>query len=452
MAWLENFALEHSLEYRRDKTGNLVILKKASSGYEGRPTVILQSHVDMVAEKNSGTDFNFETDPIETYIDGNWVRAMGTTLGADDGIGMAAQLAALASDDLKHGPLECLFTVDEETGLTGAFGLGKDMLTGKYLINLDSEDEGEIFIGCAGGIDTVATFKYEYEPTPANQIFFRIDVNGLKGGHSGEDINKGLGNANKILAGFLKRLSKVCHVRIARFDGGNLRNAIPREAFAVFCVPVRSMPDMTDLFGQYEADIREEFSVTDPGLALTLSEMPDETETAGGEGSIALINALFGVPNGVLTMSPRMENLVETSTNLASVKFPSRGVIEVVSSQRSSAESSRDNAALSVEAVFQLAGAEVKHSDGYPGWAPDPSSRLLEITKQSYQHLFKKEPKARAIHAGLECGLFLKKYPELEMVSFGPTLRGVHSPDERLDIPSVDKFWKLLAEVLKKID
>lgn len=451
LAYLDDFAKKHSLKTRKDKVGNLVILKKASEGYEDSPTVVLQSHVDMVTEKNSDTIFDFDTDPIHTYIEGDWVKAKGTTLGADDGIGMAAQLAVLASDDLKHGPLECLFTVDEETGLTGAFNLGENMLTGKYLINLDSEDEGEIFIGCAGGIDTVCTFEYRKEDVPKSYIFFRVDINGLKGGHSGEDINKGRGNSNKLLSRFLRRVMQKYELRLSYFDGGNLRNAIPREAFAVFGIPVRATAEVVEIFDKFREDIEEEFEMAEPTVSMSLSEMPTPHDVIDRQTSDVLINALCGVPNGILAMSNRMENLVETSTNLASVKFKDRNIIEVVTSQRSSIESARDYAALSVESVFTLAGAEVKHSDGYPGWTPDPSSELLGVAKEAYGKLFGEEPRIRAIHAGLECGLFLKKYPWLDMISIGPTLEGVHSPDERLEIPSVNKFWKLLINILKHI-
>lgn len=449
--YLENFAKEHSLEYRKDRIGNIVILKKAVPGCEDWPVLILQSHVDMVAEKNNNVNFNFETDPIQGYVCDDWVRARGTTLGADCGIGMAAELAVLASDDIKHGDLECLFTVDEETGLTGALELGEDMLTGKYLINLDSEDEGEIFIGCAGGIDTVATLKYKEEAVPKNYQFYRVDVSGLNGGHSGEDIGRGLGNSNKILARFLRQALKEFDLRLAYFDGGNLRNAIPREAFAVFGVPVKHIVDMIELFDYFKEDIMKEFEDVEHSLDISLSEMPSPESVMDKNASDSLIKAICGTPNGVLAMSTRIEGLVETSSNLASVKFKDNNCVEIVSSQRSSVESRRDAAALSVESVYTLAGAQVSHSDGYPGWTPDTESPLLTVTKSSYKNLFGREPKVRAIHAGLECGLFLEKYPWLEMISIGPTIKGVHSPDEKLEIASVDKFWKLLKEVIESI-
>lgn len=450
-AYLIDFAKSRGLAYRKDATGNLVILKDATPGMEDRPAVILQSHMDMVTEKNSDVHFDFEKDAIQTRIEEGWVRANGTTLGADCGIGMAAALAVLAADDVPHGPLECLFTVDEETGLTGAFGLGDDMLTGKYLINLDSEDEGELFIGCAGGIDTLATFHYTNESVPKNYTFFRIDLQGLVGGHSGDDIDKGRGNSNKLLNRFLWYCARKFDLRLTYFNGGNLRNAIPREAYAIFGVPTKSVARIQEYFTRYQGAIKAEFQATEPGLTVTLAEMPEPASVMDLPTQTALLNALCGLPNGVLAMSRTMDNLVETSTNLASVKFTDHKHITVTTSQRSSVESAKDEAAASVESVFELAGAGVVHSDGYPGWNPNPDSYLLEITKTSYERLFGVSPKVRAIHAGLECGLFLQKFPWLEMVSFGPTLRGVHSPDERLEIASVEKFWKLLADVLGEL-
>ncbi len=452
IAYLTDFARSRNLEHRKDSTGNVVIRKAASPGMENRPAVILQSHMDMVCEKNGDVNFNFETDPIRTRIDEGWVKATGTTLGADCGIGMAAALAVLNADDVPHGPLECLFTVDEETGLTGAFGLGEGMLTGKYLVNLDSEDEGEIFIGCAGGIDTVATLNYRREEAPRNYDFFRIDIGGLCGGHSGDDIEKGRGNSNKLLARFLRQAERQVDMRLVYFDGGNLRNAIPREAFAVFGVPGRETKRMQELFKTYRSGVHTEYDTVEPTLDITLSEMPASDTVIDAETQRALLDALCGLPNGPLAMSPTMKGMVETSTNLASVKFVGDLLIEITTSQRSSIQSARDAAAAAVESVLELAGAHVTHSDGYPGWNPDPDSRLLSIVCEAYRHLFGKTPVVRSIHAGLECGLFLQKYPWLEMVSFGPTLRGVHSPDERLDIASVGKFWLLLKETLRTLE
>lgn len=448
--FLVDFAERHGLEYQKDAVGNVVIRKPATPGFEEHPAVILQSHMDMVCEKNSDVEFDFDNDPIRTKIDGEWVRAEGTTLGADCGIGMAAALAALIDPAVEHGPLEALFTVDEETGLTGAFELGEGMLQGQYLLNLDSEDEGELFIGCAGGVDTVATFKLAMEEAPKNYSFFRVDVSDLLGGHSGDDIDKGRVNSNKTVARLLWDGMQSCELRLSYFSGGNLRNAIPREAYAIFGVPTRLKKDFEKRYELFAADLEAEFRLREPNFRITLNEMPQVDEVLEPQTQFGLVYSLVGVPNGVIAMSAAVPGLVETSTNLASVKFE-EGHIVVTSSQRSSVESAKTYVMQMVESVFALAGADVAHSDGYPGWAPDPKSRLLEITAEAYRRLFAAEPKVRAIHAGLECGLFLEKYPDLEMVSFGPTLRGVHSPDERLEIATVPKFWELLKEVLKTL-
>ncbi|MBQ9138226.1 MAG: aminoacyl-histidine dipeptidase [Alistipes sp.] len=446
--YLIEFAKSYSLDYQRDEIGNVVIRKGATAGYEALPTVILQSHMDMVCEKNSDVAHNFDTDPIRTKIVDGWVKAEGTTLGADCGIGMAAALALLVDPTVEHGAIEALFTVDEETGLTGAFNLGEGMLTGKYLVNLDSEDEGELFIGCAGGVDTLGYFDYAVETLPAGYEYYRIGISGLKGGHSGDDIDKGLGNANKILASFLYDAARF-GIRLGIFDGGNLRNAIPREAYAVVAVPEHTALLFETSLAQYVSAVKALYAPTEPNLKITLGQaalqpvIDEDTQSA-------LLSALVGLPNGVMAMSQTMKGLVETSTNLASVKFAD-GKIVVTTSQRSSVERAKRDTMHSIEAVLALAGATVEHSDGYPGWTPNPDSDLLRWSVESYKELFGSEPKVRAIHAGLECGLFLEKYPHLEMVSFGPTLRGVHSPDERLEIDTVDKFWRLLLELLKRV-
>ena len=451
IAFLVDFAKRHGLEYRKDAIGNVVICKPATPGFEQRPTVVLQSHMDMVCEKNSDVEFDFEKDAIRPYIDGEWVKAEGTTLGADCGIGMAAALAVLIDPSVEHGPVEALFTVDEETGLTGAFELGEGMLTGKYLINLDSEDEGELFIGCAGGIDTIATFHYHAEEASLNYTFFRVDVSDLLGGHSGDDIDKGRANSNKIVARLLWEGMQSFELKLSYFNGGNLRNAIPREAYAIFGVPTRFAAEFRKRFALFAEDMKAEFRFREPNLRITLNEMPQVDKVLDARTQAGLVYSLVGVPNGVIAMSFAVPGLVETSTNLASVKFVGEESIVVTSSQRSSVESAKTYVMQMVESVFTLAGADVAHSDGYPGWAPNPESRLLDITVKSYERLFSTEPKVRAIHAGLECGLFLEKYPDLEMVSFGPTLRGVHSPDERLEIATVGKFWALLLEVMKNL-
>ena len=451
--WLVAFAQKHGFDYQTDETGNVVMRKAATPGFEDRPAVILQSHMDMVCEKNSNVEFNFENDPIETYIDGEWVKAKGTTLGADCGIGMAAALAVLLDNSLEHPAIEALFTVDEETGLTGAFGLGEGMLTGKYLVNLDSEDEGELFIGCAGGVDTVATMTYESEELPEEYVFVRLEIGDLLGGHSGDDIDKGRANSNKLLARFLYNAIDKFQVALAEFDGGNLRNAIPREAFAVVGVPAAEKEDFEERYLEFGQMMMEEFKHTEPRMRFAVSDVEVAPKhVMSNDDMCYLLLTLVGLPNGVLGMSFAMPGLVETSSNLASVKFDlEKQEIKVTTSQRSSVESAKLYAAQHIESVFYLAGFDVEHSDGYPGWAPNPDSKLLTESVECYRRLFNKEPKVRAIHAGLECGLFLEKYPHLEMVSFGPTLRGVHSPDERLEISTVDKFWKLLVELLRVI-
>ncbi len=451
IAYLVDFALRHNLRHKVDAAGNVVIYKPATAGYEDHPAVVLQSHSDMVCEKNADTQHDFFTDPIEAYVDGQWVKARGTTLGADCGIGMAAALAVLVDDSIAHPAIEALFTVDEETGLTGAFNLAPDMLSGKYLLNLDSEDEGEIFIGCAGGIDTLATFTYKSERTPEGYTWMRVDVGGLKGGHSGDNIPDGLGNSNKIMARLLQMAEERYALRLSDFNGGNLRNAIPREAFAVVGVPVAKKGAFVRLVRSFAADVAAELQYTDAGFWMRAEECDKPRRVVDADTQYRLLTAIVSVANGVLAMSFAMKGLVETSTNLASVKFLPKGRIQVVTSQRSSVESAKRYAARTVEGTFALAGAKVVHSDGYPGWAPNPNSHLLDVAVATYRELFDKEPVVRAIHAGLECGLFLEKYPHLEMISFGPTLRGVHSPDERLEIATVDKFWRHLLLLLARL-
>lgn len=445
--YLVGFAGKHNLECKTDEAGNVLIKKAASAGMENCKTVILQSHMDMVCEKNHNTEHNFETDPIRTYVDGEWLKAEGTTLGADNGIGIATQLAILASDDVKHGPLQCLFTVDEETGLTGAFALKEGFMEGDILINLDSEDEGELFIGCAGGANTTAHFPCPMVEAPEGYFFFRVTVRGLTGGHSGDDINKNRANANKLLNRFLMQLMKKYDFRLAEIDGGNLHNAIPREAHALCAVPMKDKESVRVDLNVYLSEIENEFSVTEPYLNMELESEPARKEVMEYSAMKCFLLSIYAVHNGVYAMSQDIPGLVETSSNLASVKQRD-GEIVVVTSQRSSILSSRKDMSQMVRAAFVLGGAAVVTGDGYPGWRPNPSSEILKIAVESYKKLFGVEPKVKAIHAGLECGLFLEKYPSLDMVSFGPTLRGVHSPDERMLIPTVDKFWRHLKDVL----
>ena len=449
IAYLKAFGEKHNLPTKVDATGNVLISKPATTGNESRKTIILQAHMDMVCEKNSDIAHNFETDPIQPYIDGDWVKAKGTTLGADNGIGISMMLTVLASNELTHPAIECLFTVDEETGLSGAFALESNFLNGEVLINLDSEDDGEIFVGCAGGIDTTAVLSYQPEKTPENYFAFTVSVKGLKGGHSGDDIDKGLGNANKILNRFLWTLNKKMDLRLHSFDGGNLRNAIAREAVAVASVPFTEKENIRVLFNHFVAEIENEKKKVEPNIKFSLDSESLPKIVIDKKTSNALLNVLYACPHGVKAMSPEMPGLVETSTNLASVKMKDENKIEITTSQRSSVESSKHDIANQVEAALTLAGATVTHGDGYPGWNPNLNSEILTIAKESYVKLFAEQPKVRAIHAGLECGLFLEKYPYLDMISIGPQMYGVHSPDERLSISSTQKCWKWLVEILK---
>lgn len=449
--FLLEFAKENNLSAKTDKAGNVLICKPATAGMENSPTIILQTHMDMVCEKNSDKVFDFEKDAIEPIIDCEWIKANGTTLGADCGIGIAAQMAVLTSAGIKHGPLECLITVDEETGLTGANELQNDFLKGKILLNLDSEDEGEMFIGCAGGIDTLATFSYTPEEINASSVALKIMVSGLQGGHSGDDIHKNRGNANKILVRILNEVMKITEFRLAVFDGGNLRNAIAREAFAVIVIPQNAKERVTVKFNVFAKILEKEFEFSEPKLRLKIGTEDLPFAVVDLNTQSLLFSALTACPHGVLEMSSRMQGMVETSTNLASVKFFDDNKIVVTTSQRSEVESRKYFAADMVETVFKMVGAEVVHSDGYPGWEPNPGSPVLQVVVNSYKKLFNVQPIVRSIHAGLECGLFLEKYPYLDMVSFGPTIRGAHSPDERLNIETTLKFWKHLVSVLESL-
>ena len=449
--YLEDFAKKHNIAIKKDEAGNILMSKPATPGYEKLPTVILQSHVDMVCEKNSGTEHDFDNDPIETVIDGDWLRAKDTTLGADNGVGVAAELAILASKDIEHGPIECLFTVDEETGLTGAKELKSGFMTGEILLNLDSEDEGEIFIGCAGGKDTQALFTFKPTPTDPALQYLRIDVKGLNGGHSGGEIHKGLGNANKILVRFLYLLKNKYDIVLCEINGGNLRNAIAREAYAVVGVPANAKEDVRVMLNNFTADVENELKHVDKNVKLLLESVAQPKTAIDNATAEKIIYALHAAPHGVLGMSHEIEGLVETSTNLASVKTLPDNTVLVGTSQRSSIESYKLAVANQVAATFLLAGAKVTHGDGYPGWAPNSDSVIMKVAQESYKRLFGKEAAIKAIHAGLECGLFLEKYPYLDMISFGPTLRDVHSPNERIQISTVDLWWKHLLDVLKSI-
>ena len=449
--FLESFAKQYKIAIKKDAVGNILMSKPATPGKENLPTVVLQSHMDMVCEKNNGTAHDFDHDPIETIVDGNWLCANGTTLGADNGIGVAAELAILASDDIEHGPIECLFTVDEETGLTGAKALEKGFMTGDILLNLDSEDEGEIFMGCAGGKDTQAVFHYESRDTNPNMQYFKIEVKGLNGGHSGGEIHKGLGNANKILVRYLYLLKNQADFNLCFIHGGNLRNAIAREAQATIGLFPEEKEAARILLNHFTADIENELKHVDPNVQITMASTDRPDKYISDYDAEKLILALHACPHGVIGMSHDIEGLVETSTNLASVKMGDDSTIIVGTSQRSSIESYKNMIANQVASVFKLAGAQVTHGDGYPGWAPNPDSKILKVAQETYKRLFNKDAKIMAIHAGLECGLFLEKYPNLDMISFGPTLRDVHSPNERIQIDTVGLWWSHLLELLKNI-
>ena len=448
--YLIEFAGKHNLVCKKDQIGNVLISKSATIGKENDQVIVLQSHVDMVCEKNATISHDFLNDPIKPYIDGEWVKATGTTLGADDGIGMAAMLAVLTDTTLTHGPLECLFTVDEETGLTGAFELQNGFFSGKTLINLDSEDEGELYIGCAGGIDTKAIFDYTYQAIEGHKKAFLVSVTGLQGGHSGDEIHKGFGNAVKIMAQLIWETYNMLAVGLNRFDGGNLKNAIPREAFATIFVDQDNEQQFYAFIHQFTESKKKEFSETESDLSISFDEIPIPDFRLEEDFQNRLIKSLLDCPHGVISWSTEIPGLVETSTNLASVKFIDKKQVHITTSQRSSVDSAKKEVAKNIAQIFSTAGAQIEHSKGYPGWTPNLNSKILSKTAETYRRLFQTEPKIKAIHAGLECGLFLEKSSGLDMISIGPTLRGVHSPNERLHIPSVEKFWQLLVEIIKK--
>ena len=447
--FLTNFGKELELETIVDETGNVLIRKPATPGYENCKTIILQSHMDMVCEPSDGS-FDFNNNPIETVIDGEWLKANGTTLGANDGIGVAMQMAILKSTDIEHGPIECVFTRDEETGLTGAMGMKPGFMTGSLLINLDSEDEGQIFVSCAGGARTTAEFECKEEAIPANYYTFRVGVKGFTGGHSGDDINKKRANANKVLIRFICDEMAKMDLRLVDIQSGGLHNAIPREGYAVCAIPMSQKEQIRIDLNIYQSILEEEYSNTEKNFVLTLDSIEPAVTAMNAKDAERMLLSLRVVHNGVFAMSQDLDWLVETSSNLASIRKQD-GKIIVTTSQRSSLQEARENISATVRAAFILGGARVETNEGYPGWKMNPNSLMLKITKESYERLFHQEPQILAIHAGLECGLFSEKYPGLDMVSFGPTLRGVHSPDERLLIPTVQKVWDHLLDILKHI-
>lgn len=447
--FLLDFGKKLNLETRRDDAGNVIICKPATPGMEDRQTIVLQSHMDMVCEKNKDVDFDFTKDAIQTYVDGEWMKAKGTTLGADDGIGVAMEMALLESTDIKHGPLECVFTRDEETGLTGAEGMQSDFMSGRLLINLDSEDVGEIFVSCAGGCRTFAQFDYEEEAIPEGFFTFSLAIKGLTGGHSGDDIDKKRANANKLLARFLYLSQQKYDLRLVDIQAGGLHNAIPREAWCLCAIPTKYKESITVDWNLFQADVEEEYSVTEKSMRFILESETPAATAINKDCNQRLIKALQAVDNGVYAICQDLD-LVETSSNLASIhKVPETKTIDVNSSQRSSIYSARINMANTFAAVFELAGAKVDIGEGYPGWKMNPNSEILRIAVEQHKKLFKKEPIVRGIHAGLECGLFSEKFPGMDMISMGPTLRGVHSPDEKLHIPTVQMVWDHLLAILE---
>lgn len=449
--YLRNWGASRGLDTKVDEVGNVLIKKDATPGYENRQKVIIQSHMDMVCDKLVDKDFNFMTDAIQTHIDGEWLTANGTTLGADDGIGVAIALALLDSDDVKHGPMECVFTRDEETQLTGASGMKAGFMDGDMLINLDSEDEGQIFVSCAGGRTTMASFNFTPEAAPSGYFFIKGWLKGLKGGHSGDDIEKKRANAIKILGRFLYIEMNKYDVRLAEFNSGKMHNAIPRDGYFVIAVPNDAKESIRADWNVFAHDIEEEYHVSDTDMEFGMGST-DATDVIPQPVAANFIRAIQAVDNGVFAIcqDKALNGMVETSSNIASVAT-NDGKISIVASQRSNVMSNLENQCNTVKATFELAGADVEQTDGYPAWKMNPNSKLTRIAVESYKKLFGKEPVVRGIHAGLECGLFSERYPNLDMISFGPTLRGVHTPDEKLHIPTVEMVWNHLVDILDNI-
>ncbi len=445
-----DFGARLGLDTIQDKVGNVIIRKAATAGMETRKTVVLQSHLDMVHQKNNDTDFDFDTQGISMFIENGWVKAHGTTLGADNGIGVAAIMAVLASESIPHPAIEALFTIDEETGMTGAKGLQGSLLEGEVLLNLDTEDDNEIDIGCAGGVDVTARRTYIPETSAADLVYYRLTVKGLHGGHSGMEIHKGLGNANKIINRLLYSLLPL-DIRLSSIDGGGLRNAIPRESMAIFAAEETTTELLLSVIEQESAAIKQEFATVDEHLEIVLERYETSSDDVLPIAvQTKLIQTLYATPNGVYRMSADFDNLVETSNNIAHVKI-GKGKISVKCLTRSSVESSKVDLANTLKCCFELMDAEVTFSGDYPGWTPNPDSKILDVLRSTYTSLFGEEPHVVACHAGLECGILGSHYPEMDMISFGPTILGAHSPQERVSISSVQKFWTFLLEILKEI-
>ncbi|WP_276132187.1 aminoacyl-histidine dipeptidase [Polluticoccus soli] len=447
--FVKKFGEVLGLETKVDEAGNVIIRKPASKGMEDRETIVLQSHLDMVHQKNSDTTFDFNTQGIEMYVDGDWVKAKGTTLGADNGIGVAAIMALLSSTDIAHPPLEALFTIDEETGMTGALELKGGLLTGKMLLNLDTEEDTELTIGCAGGIDATATGNYQQVNAPVGEAF-ELSVTGLTGGHSGGDIHLGRGNANKLMNRVLLELTGKYDIRITDINGGSLRNAIPRESFATIAVEDKHVAAVKETVAQFAEILRKEFKTTDPNLLLSLNGTVMPTQVMDKEFQQKLLRVIYACPNGIYRMSPDIQGLVQSSNNLARVLVED-GSYSIQCLTRSSVETEKDDLRMAITSAFELMEANVTTGGAYPGWQPNPNATIVKLMSDTYKEMFGEPAHVNAVHAGLECGILGRNYPEMEMISFGPNIYGAHSPDERCQISSVQKFWKYLLEVVNRI-
>lgn len=446
--FVKEFGEKLGLETIMDETGNVVIKKPATPGYENRQGIILQGHIDMVPQKNNDVDHDFENDPIEAYVDGEWVTAKGTTLGADNGVGVAAGMAVLESDELEHGPVEVLVTIDEETGMTGANDLKEGILDGKILMNLDSEDEGDLYIGCAGGLETISNFNYKEEDVPSNMAAYKLIVKGLRGGHSGLDINLGRANAIKVLNRLMWEAHRQFGLRISAFEGGNIRNAIPRESEAIVVIPQNQVSGFEKYVKEFEAMLKNEYASIDPELTVYAEKTDSPAKVIEEDKQKAILNAVYGCPNGVMSYIADMPDVVETSTSMG-IGFIKEGKAEFRTLQRSSQDTRKKDLANMIRSVFELSGAQVEHKGEYPGWDPDVNSAILATMKEVYENHFNKAPNVKVIHAGLECGIIKAKYPHLDAISFGPTISFPHSPDEKINIETTQKFWDLLVASLK---
>lgn len=449
VAFVKEFGERLGLETLQDAVGNVIIRKPATAGMEGRAPIVMQGHLDMVHQKNAGTDFDFDTQGIDMLVDGDWVKARGTTLGADNGIGVAATLAVLASEDIPHPAIEALFTVNEENGMTGALGLEGGLLSGRFLLNLDTEDDTELTIGCAGAVNVSARGSYSQEPCRAQETSYRIGVRGLTGGHSGMDIHLGRANANKLLARLLLAAEPL-DVRIASIDAGGLRNAIPREGFALVTIDRERAGDFEALVAAEANALAVEYAATDPKFELVLEPCDRPESRLGADFQATLLRAIRACPSGIHRLSPAIPDLVQSSNNLARV-WVENGHYETLCLTRGSVDSEKMDLARTVGGAFELAGAEIEYSGAYPGWAPQPDSDIVRLMSALYEEVFGRQPDVKACHAGLECGIIGQNYPAMQMISFGPNIRGAHSPDERVQVSSVQKFWGYLMEALKRI-